>query len=386
MVKKLMNVLMKSNIRHGLAALSIGYTLLFSTLAIAHHGDKFDHKSVIISESEPFLQGLQNAQGFLYTGAYKLHDHLLPNQQIAQALEEVARRSDLKSKTIVILESHLTPEEQKTGLESVKAGDSLEAYKKIGVQIDPSSPAFNATHYKILVTQRYAFVGTTNFDKDFEENGLITRDFSLVLPQPSLIQELKTVFENDLQHKESQLNDFNVADLKLSETQLSWGPNLHRKHLGQLIQIATESIEIYQQALQDEALTNLLVDAIKRGVKVSLLMSQYPFGFEKGNKSEQHQRMIIETVAPTPESKGEVRLTGKEIYEGPLKGKKLHIHAKVLIIDGGNPQKALMYLGSANFYTPALDKDRNVGAITRDQEYIKPVRDQFLLDWEAHKK
>jgi phosphatidylserine/phosphatidylglycerophosphate/cardiolipin synthase-like enzyme len=323
MVKNLMKVLMQSRIRQSLAALSIGYTLILSTLAIAHHGDMFEHQSVIISQNQPFLQGLQKAQGLLYTGAYKLHDHLLPNPQISQALQDAARRDDLKAKTIVILEDNLTPVEQKAGNESVKEGDSFEAYKKLGVQLASSSPDFHATHYKILVTQRYAFVGTTNFDKDFEENDLITRDFSLVLPQPSLIQELKTVIENDIQHNQSQLKDFNVADLKLGETRLSWGPDLHRSHLKQLIQIATESIEIYQQALQDEELTSLLVDAIKRGVKVSILMSQYPFGVKHGNKSEQDQRKIMETAAPTPESKGEVRLTGQQIEESPLQGKKL---------------------------------------------------------------
>lgn len=354
--------------------------------AFSANADLFKHQKVVITQHEPFVQGIRSATGFLYLGAYKLHEHLLPNAQIVEALEEAAQHSDLKEKVLVILESNLTPEEQKAGVKTANEGGSLQSYKNLGIQVVRGSPAFNATHFKILVSDPYAFIGTTNFDKDFEEDSLITRDFSLIFTQPKIIKELKSVFENDIHHKQSTFKDFKVKDIKLGETRLTWGPNHHRQHLEQLINNASESIEIYQQALQDEALTDLLVDAIKRGVKVSILMSQFPFGEKHGNKSEQDQLKIIEASANNPENKSEVRLTGQQIEEGPLKGKKLHIHAKVMIIDGGNPQKAIMYLGSANFYTPALDKDRNVGVITRDQDYIQPVRHQFLQDWAAHTK
>ena len=92
--------------------------------------DWFKCSKVIISNSAPFLRGIREAEGFLYVGAYKLHDQLLPNPQIANALKDVAMRRDLASKVVVILENNLTLEEQKTGFSNVKSGDSLEAYKK----------------------------------------------------------------------------------------------------------------------------------------------------------------------------------------------------------------------------------------------------------------
>jgi|GEM_PF-2544120 len=356
---------------------------VFANGAIAS-SDWLKCSKVIISNSAPFLRGIREAEGFLYIGAYKLHDQLLPNPQIADALKDVATRSDLASKVIVILENNLTLEEQKIGLGDVKSGDSLEAYKKSGITIASGSPAFYATHFKILASKQYALVGTTNFDKEFEENGVITRDFSLILTHLPLIQELKDVLEKDVHHTQSKVKDFTISDLKPGETRLSWGPNQHRQHFKQLIQAATTSIEIYQQALQDEEITNLLLEAIEKGIKVSILMSEFPFGIKHGNKSSAAQRKIINASSINEQSTGRIRLTGNQIQHGPLKGKKLHIHAKVMIIDGNNPQKTLMYLGSANFYTPALDHDRNVGIITRDLEYIMPVHNQFLQDWETH--
>lgn len=138
--------------------------------------------------------------------------------------------------------------------------------------------------------------------------------------------------------------------------------------------------------MQDEEITRLLQEAIKRGVNVTILMSEFPFNAKHGNKSWDSQLKIVNTKSENRQHIGQVRLTGQVITAGELEGSRLHIHAKVMIIDGDDPKKVIMYLGSANFYQPALDKDRNVGVITRNMEYINPVRGQFLKDWHAHEQ
>ena len=180
------------------------------------------------------------------------------------------------------------------------------------------------------------------------------------------------------------METFEVDAIKEGETKLTWGPGEHRIHFKELIKGAKESIEIYQQALQDEELSELLMDAVKRGVNVSILMSEFPFGPKHGNKSEKYQQLIVNTKSYDGKKCAQVKLTGELVKEGDLAGKKLHIHAKVMIVDGLNPKEAIMYLGSTNFYTPALDKDRNVGIITKDSRYIIPVQTQFKKDWKAH--
>ncbi len=343
-------------------------------------------KKVIISEMDSFLKGIEQAQGYLYLGAYKLHNHLLPNQRMMDSIRRVSKNPALRDKIFVTLESHLTLEEQKDGIHNIEKGHSHASYNDLGIQLISGSTRYKATHYKVLATNGYAIVGTTNFDKEFDEDGVITRDFSLGLTQPSLIENLQYVFETDKMGEEIQLQQYNIADLSKDESRFTWGPEQHRPHFKQLIEIATQSIEIYQQALQDEEITRLLVGAIERGVKVSILMSKFPFGVKHGNKSEESQNTIRNAKSSNHEALGEVRLTGTSIKEGELVGKKLHIHAKVVLIDANDPQKAIMYLGSANFYTPALDKDRNVGIITRDPGYIKPVQEQFIKDWQAHRE
>lgn len=126
-----------------------------------------------------------------------------------------------------------------------------------------------------------------------------------------------------------------------------------------------------------------LIKAAKRGVKVSILMSEFPFGPNKGSKNTQQLQRIKKKGGESVE----IRLTVQEIMEGPLYGKKLHIHAKVMIIDGHDTNdfaQAFMYLGSTNFYKRALDEHRNLGVITRDVSYIQPVCNQFWQDWDVH--
>lgn len=347
--------------------------------------DHWERQKVIISQTEPFLEAIQNAEGFLYAGAFKLqNDEFNLNPRVETTVKSVARGFELAGKVELILEGNLTPEEKKVALFNPRPDSGHHSYENLGIKLHHGS--FPNTHFKILVSEKYAVVGTTNFDKEFEEGDSVTRDFSLILRDPPLIRELKNVFENDIRSIPSNLKDFEVGKLVWGETRLSWGPNHHRQHFYSLIQQAKTSIEIYQQALQDPPLTNCLSEAITKGIKVSILMSQFPFGSKHGNKSEAEQQKILAVPAVNEEKRAEVRLTGKPItLEGALNGKSLHIHAKVMIIDGNDSQKAFMYLGSANFYTPAIDKDRNVGIITRNSDYIGPVRAQFLQDWEAHK-
>ena len=55
---------------------------------------------------------------------------------------------------------------------------------------------------------------------------------------------------------------------------------------------------------------------------------------------------------------------------------KLYIHAKIIIIDNKE-----MYLGSGNFYAPAIDQTRELGISITNPKQIKIVRDQFEKDW-----
>lgn len=352
---------------------SLSLLILLSGLTCQAKKPDWIASPVIDSDRAPFILAIKKAGYSLQLGSYKLHAQIKPNDELIQELASAKGRG---ANVTVIVEEHLTPEEQKQ-LEQpeIKEGDALKIYQDLGITVRPGNPKFTATHEKILFADgAYALVGNTNFDKNFVESDptdpniqKVTRDFSLFLWDPETLDELEQVFTADIQGKDISLPEYRISDIEPSSHRLAWGPDQHLPLLLEMITSAKESICIYQQALQDANISKALQDAARRGVDVRLLMSQFPFGEKHGNKSAPEQELLTK-------ARGKVRLTGETNREGI----KLHVHAKVMIVD-----EKLMYLGSANFYTPALTKDRQVGVITRNAEHIQPVLARFLQDWQA---
>lgn len=316
-----------------------------------------------------FLEQVRNAKNFLVIGAYKMQKELLPDEEIMQTLTEASKKIPSK----IILESRLTPEEIHKAL-GVKEGDSLRAVKKTGAQILSDLPEFKNIHLKLLLTSDIALVGTTNYDNHSED--FFIRNFTLILRDSKLLNEIKEVLYNAEHGKAVILPSYTVRDIQNDSTRLSWGPYQHLDHLLQMIDQAKEDIAIYQQDIQDTKIVEALEKKLTNGVKVRILMSNYPFGKERPNKSYPNQLRLVKKGA-------EVRLTGKKIFQDDL---PLHIHAKVLIVDGGTDHQ-LMYLGSANFYPPIFDPEErnlNLGCITCATKYVIPVLNTFEDDWAFH--
>lgn len=331
---------------------------------------------VIDSDRTQFIQAIDSANKLIQLGSYKLHAQLKPNDQLIQALAAAKKRG---VDVTIIVEDHLTAEEQKQlTTPEIKEGDALKIYQDLGITVRPGNSKFTATHEKILIADgAYALVGNTNFDKNFVESDptdpnvqKVTRDFSLFLWDEPSLNELNKVFTADIEGKDIELPKYSIANIKPNSHRLAWGPDQHLPLLLEMIESAKESIYIYQQALQDASISKALQDAASRGVEIRLLMSKFPFGEKHGNKS-------------APEQEALKKAGGKVLLTGDVNGEKtkLHIHAKVMIVD-----KKLMYLGSANFYTPALTKDRQVGVITKNSQHINPVLERFLQDWKAEEQ
>ncbi|MEB3702198.1 Cls and PLDc_SF domain-containing protein [Candidatus Bealeia paramacronuclearis] len=356
------------------------YTILLGLFLpnVEAHKPDWIKSPVIDSERIPFITAIKMAKKTLALGSYKLHAEIKPNDELIEALKEAKARN---VEVTIIVEDRLTPEEQKVPQKSeIKEGDSFKIYQDLGIKVVHGNPKFNAVHEKILMGEgdgSYAIVGNTNFDKNFQVTDSddknvtkVTRDFALFLWDPKILHELDSVFQSDITQKGIVLKPYLIQEIPENEYRLSWGPDQHYSQLLEMIKSAEKRIDIYQQALQDEEITHALAKASQRGVEIRLLMSKYPFGEKHGNKSEIGQEAL-------KKAGGKVRLTGDTNKEKV----KLHIHAKVMIVDGG-----LMYLGSANFHTESLEKSRQVGVITRDPTHIKPVQERFLKDWTAEEK
>lgn len=320
-------------------------------------------ENVIVSDLSLFIEGIDKAQDYIFLGTYKIHDYLLPNKKIIDALKRAAQRG---VRVTLLIEKNLTDPEKKEGDGTVHKGDSLLAYQKLGIYLVECPQKYKASHLKILLADdKYAFVGTTNFDKKFSTEEGITRDFSIIVRDPGVIKELKSVLLADAKNQTIPLPDYRVQDITTGY-KLTWGPEQHRKHFLEIIDSAKKSLDIYQQDLQDTEIVDHLIKASNRGVALRILMSKYPFGSKHGNKNAALQQKICA-------NHGYVKLTPSP---------PLHIHAKVMIIDG-QEKEAVMYLGSSNFFPDAMNKDRQVGLITKDKGHIHRVLDVFEKDWKS---
>lgn len=301
----------------------------------------------INQEKDPFISLINESHTEILMASYKLQEKKLPQQDMLDALERAVKRG---VKVHLIAENRLT-EMELISTDGVREGDSLKAYKDRGVQVYHIPKEVKSVSKFIVVDGKDAIVGTTNFDKEPDGQHQSThssRDFAVKLINPEIVKELRENFWKDLKGI-----DFEEREV----VNLLWGPKKLRENLNQLIESAENSIKIYQQDFTDTQIVEALCHAARRGVKVELVMSPHPFGFNKPDNNKETQQKL--------------RDAGGAVFLNNT----LHIHAKVMIVDD-----KLMYLGSLNFYKPAIDSDRTLGLLIPDENLINSVLQVFEED------
>ena len=317
-----------------------------------------------------FIDALKKAQGSVWVGAFKLHRNLAPHPEILEALSFLSKE---KIPVQVILESRLSDAEIK-GFKDLPKGTSLQAFQETGSSILSDLKPFTNVHLKIFADERSAIISTTNYDDTASDH--IKRDFSFMTYDTCLVSELNDILNKIKTQASIDWPSYHLQDILPEETRLAWGPRLHKLLLEELIANAHDEIVIYQQSLQDEDIFKALQKKSQEGVKIRILMSQYPFGKHYPNKS-------LSNLQELEKSGAQFRLTGDKIVE---EGLPLHIHAKVIIVDPEDSNRC-MYLGSANFYAPVLAPQGdhlNVGIITKSKKHILDINSTFEADWKAH--
>lgn len=271
--------------------------------------------------------------------AYKLSD-----PQIIAALKAASGRA-------VAIHLLLEEEAYQHGGSANKASPT--AHLKSVAKLYTLSKRFSQSHHKmILVDNEWGLISTGNLDAESfdgvgEKEIAPARDFAVPILDEDLVREMGEVFR-------AEIHD---ARRSLEDARLVWGPDKGRSAFLALINGTQKSIDVYQQSVQDEGLTNALVGAARAGVKVRVLMMPFPFGPQK-DPNIPHQTLM--------------RDAGVQVGLAT----HLYIHAKLVIVDG---QK--MYVGSSNFYTATLDGARELGVITQNTDQIKRVQEVFKEDW-----
>lgn len=315
---------------------------IFTFGATARVPENWTEDSVFILPDmgrKPWIEAIENADDSIDMAGYKISD-----EKMIQTLKQAANRG---VKINIIIEPDNFEHSASANIKSPI--EQLRSFAKVVTLSD----RFNQAHSKmIVVDKKFGLISTGNLDAESfdgipEKNIAAARDFAVPILDQNQIDEMLRVFEADItdQRVTPQLGP------------LVYGPDHQRSTFLNLFNKAKHKADVYQQSFQDEGIAKAAAGAAKANVKVRVLMMPFPFGKDKDANIP--NQMIM-------------RKAGVDIGLND----KLYIHAKVVIIDDKE-----MYLGSGNFYTPALDQTRELGILITNPQQIKAVKDQFEQDW-----
>lgn len=287
----------------------------------------------------PYIQLIDDAKKTLDIQAYVIDDPM-----IIGALKKAAERG---VKVRFLLERNKFKHENTQS----ESADLSTLHPNFTLKLTPST--VKQLHTKIFIRDGvHAFVSTGNLDTESFaglSNESPTRDFIFETLDMSIISDLQHLFDKDW-----------VSEDPSSCGRVIVAPLNYRSAVTKAIQSATHSIELYQQDASDKALVDLLVKRAAEGIKISVVMTPYPFSKKSDNN------------IPFQE---DIRKNGGLVS---LKTAP-YIHAKVLLIDRDTDHE-YAFFGSSNFYTSSLDENREVALILKNPEDLAAFRKSFDFD------
>jgi cardiolipin synthase len=205
------------------------------------------------------------------------------------------------------------------------------------------TPAYFAlTHQKSLVIDdKEALIMTMNLTPQYYAS---SREFNVVDSDQNDVAAIEQAFDDDWNGNQTTAS--NGDDLV-------WSPGSENALLA-LINNATSSLDIYNEEMADTDIENALEDAAKRGVDVRIDMtysSEWETAFTALMTAGAHVRTY---AANAP----------------------LYINAKVIVADDTSA-----FIGSENFSSNSLNKNRELGIIISDPRAISSIESTFEKDW-----
>jgi phosphatidylserine/phosphatidylglycerophosphate/cardiolipin synthase-like enzyme len=225
------------------------------------------------------------------------------------------------------------------------ANEAASSYLKAnGVPVRWSPSRFALTHQKTLVVDdRTAYIMTLNLvDEDYSTS----RDFAVADANGQDVSAIEATFTADW-------NDLSITPS--DGVDLVWSPGALNAQLS-LIDSARHTLDIYNEEMDDSAVTSALEAAARRGVDVKVVMtdsSDWESAFKQLTGAGVHVRTYSQDAT-------------------------LYIHAKMLLVDGRRA-----FLGSQNFSAGSLDANRELGIVLGTAAIIRSLQGTFAGDY-AH--
>lgn len=275
----------------------------------------------------PILSLIDNSTSSINLVMYGLTD-----KQFITALTKAANRGE----NVQVL---LEPTPYKAANENDFA---FQQFKSSKVRLQTPNPEFTFTHQKtLLIDQNTALIMTFNFTNSTFNN---SRNFALLITNPTMIKEIQTVFSSDWQHSSTDVHD----------SHLIWAPNNSRDRILNFIHDAKSEIDVYAEGLSDYQIAGALAKAARAGIKVNILTSLHPH------------------ASPSKELNYLTHSGAHVRYDD-----ELIIHAKMIMVD-----RKRAILGSINLTRNSIDYNRELAVITEDTKVISGLGKTFDADWQ----
>ena len=225
---------------------------------------------------------------------------------------------------------------------------ALDYLKSHGVKVVWSSPRFEYTHQKtLLVNGSTAVIMTANLTSEYYSS---SRDFLVMDTKAADVTAIAQVFNADFAHRSIQPGD---------GKDLVWSPTDSQAQLLALIGGAAKSLRIYSEEMGDTTIEDALIKAAKRGVNVRVCGEN-----ESGEYDSDFSRLAAAGVHIS--------------YYSSSHG--FYIHGKVVEADYGTGH-AKVFIGSENFSSTSLNRNRELGLITSNQKVLSAIARTFAGDY-----
>ncbi len=284
----------------------------------------------------PVTDAIRAAQHSVWVEVY-----ILTDTSVISALEDAANRGlDVR----VMLEPH------PFGFSPVSVQETMDKLKAAGIKVKETSPAFQLTHAKfMLIDSSTLFLMTANLSQSAlgGSKSATNREYLLDDTESQDMQESENIFNDDWSHTTPTLSDANLVV----------SPVNARAKLLALIISAHSSLFIEDEEMQDQQTEDALAQAAKRGVKVEVVLPA-PSGGSDSNAA------------------GVTYLRNNNV--SVREDKLLYMHAKLMIVDGTRA-----FVGSENFSSASLDKNRELGVIVAESTIIQSLETTFMSDYAA---
>ncbi len=213
--------------------------------------------------------------------------------------------------------------------------------QKNGITVTWADPKqFVFTHAKWMIIDNEFVIGTANFT----HSAFVTnREFLLSGTEKTTSETLEKIF----------LADEKYEPISISHSDLVIAPLDARNKLETLIKQAKKTIHIYAEVFGDPSIEQLLKKRAADWIKIFIVITDPKKISQNSKIIEEFQQNHISIFAP----------------------KKPVMHAKVLIID-----TKIAYIGSINFTTNSIERNREIWILTKNSAIISSILDIHTKD------